>query len=147
MQEKSPITEIKKALENSTGPDRGIDRDIAEHIVGTKYRSTQRGREWFDDSHGGVETWSRHPTPYTASIDAAIALMEKILPGAEIEISNLYGVARVTLHDVDNSFHGSDPCNRINTAFLVALLNALEAKAGAVETAHLNGITRGERYA
>lgn len=123
------ITAIKKALEKATGPDRRIDRDIAEHIVGTKYRSTQRGREWFDDSHGGVETWSRHPIPYTASIDAAIALMEKILPGSEIEMTNLYGVARVTIHDVENSFHGSDPCNRINTALLIALFSALEARA------------------
>lgn len=121
------ISRLKKA----TGPDRGIDRDIAEHIVGTKYRSTQRGREWLDDSHGGVETWSRHPTPYTASIDAAIALTEKVLPGAELEVTNLYGVARVTLHDVESSFHGSDPCNRINTALLIALFRALEAKAGA----------------
>lgn len=123
--------DLIERLEKVTGPDRGIDRDIAEHIVGTKYRSTQRGREWLEDSHGGVETWTRYPVPYTASIDAAIALIEKILPGSELEITNLYGVARVTLHDVENSFHGSDPCNRINTALLIALFRALEAKAGA----------------
>ncbi len=145
MSENSPITTIKKALESATGPDRAIDRDIAEHIVGTKYRSTSRGREWLDDSHGGLDTWSRHPTPYTGSIDAAIGLIEKLLPDAELEISNLYGVARVTLHDVENSFHGSDPRNRINTALLIALFSALEANAAA-EPAHLNASTGAEHH-
>ncbi len=65
----------------ATGPDRGIDRDIAERVAATKFRTGKRGREWFEDSHGGVETWTRHPTPYTASVDAALALVERMLPG------------------------------------------------------------------
>lgn len=73
----SDIAALLERVRAATGPDRAIDRDIEEHIVGTQFRSTKRGREWLTDSHGGVETWSRQATPFTASVDAALALVER----------------------------------------------------------------------
>lgn len=75
------LSQLLEKVRTATGPDRAIDRDIAEHIVGTRFRSTKRGREWLEDSHGGVETWVRQATPYTTSLDAIVALIERELPG------------------------------------------------------------------
>ena len=67
-------------VEAATGPDRELDADISA-AIGTPVRSRRtaggknKGREWFVDSHGGVETWSHHPVDYTASIDAALSLL------------------------------------------------------------------------
>ncbi len=64
----------------ATRADGSIDADLAI-AMGAQYRSRKgRGREWLEDSHGGVETWVRRPPAYTASLDAITALIERQLP-------------------------------------------------------------------
>lgn len=71
--------ELIAALEKLTGPSREMDARIAA-VAGIASRSRRdgrgksKGREWLMDSHGGVETWSHHPPPFTSSIDIALTL-------------------------------------------------------------------------
>jgi len=55
---------------------------------------------WRDAKHSNQENYFARkdgPPRYTASIDAAVALVEKKLPGAEYSISTLYHLAQVEL--------------------------------------------------
>lgn len=88
-------------LEKLTGPCREVDAEIALHF-GARHRSRRtgsgvnKGREWFVDSIGGVEGWSRHPPARTASIDAAVALSKAKVPGwrLRIEFGDNYSIAQ-----------------------------------------------------
>lgn len=120
--EMTKYTDIIARLSAATGSDSELDRAILAS-VGYTWRGLGMGYWHKDDSH----MFSGSPS-VTHSIDASIALVERMLPGAELEMTNLYGVARVTLHDVEYSFHGEDLCNRLQTALLIALFRALEAK-------------------
>jgi len=139
-------TEIIDRLGKATGPDRWLDAriDAALRIGTEKMRGT--GYEW---AWNNFPVWRHHLSAagmcgvlhdngdlgliwdsekFTASIDAAIALVERTLPWCEVDMTNLYGVARVTLHHEDSPFYGSDECNNFPIAILLALFQALEAQ-------------------
>jgi hypothetical protein len=122
----SDYSDIIERLGKATGRNRDIDVAIATTTT------PKSAGSWIDQDH----PWCNdHPedeeaAEYTASIDAAIALVERMLPGTELEMTNLYGMARVTLHNEQGPFYGSDECNRLQTALLIALFRALEAKEG-----------------
>lgn len=68
---------------------------------------------------------------FTASIDAALALVDRLLPGAEYELTTMYGVARVSL-PLNGSFgpsYGNDETGNVPLAILRALVAALLAQA------------------
>lgn len=73
------MTDIIERLEAVTCDVDTLDEAIAT-FIGLKHRSRRdsrgrsKGREWFLDSHSGIETWGRCP-PYTTSIDAALTLV------------------------------------------------------------------------
>ncbi len=54
--------ELIAVLEKATGPSREVDAQIAI-AVGIRYRTRKtgggvsKGREWFEDGHGGVRRW------------------------------------------------------------------------------------------
>lgn len=110
------IAELIKKLEALTGPDRGADEAILEAAGGKK----RLGDWWIGHSFIG-----RHPDRYTASIDAAVALAERALPGVELELTNLYNVARATLHHETGPFYGSSAINSLPIAICLAVLRAL----------------------
>lgn len=122
-------------LEKLTGPDREVDAEIALHF-GARHRSRRtgsgvnKGREWFVDSIGGVEEWSRHPPASTASIDAAVALVEKMLPGWGWDLvkpkKGAPGKCRSAVFNGEHLFTGSAYSPEV--ALLLALLRALEAE-------------------
>jgi hypothetical protein len=67
------ITRLEAAAEGS----RELDAEIAarEGIQSRPRRDSRgrsKGREWLEDSHGGVSAWRREPPPYTQSLDAKI---------------------------------------------------------------------------
>lgn len=66
----------------------------------------------------------------TASIDDALAVTMKVFPGTEIEVTNLYGVARAAcnLNADPGPSYGEHECGSIPIAILVALLSAVEAR-------------------
>lgn len=124
----SKYTEIIERMEKATCPDRGLDNAIGR-LLGAPFKTKniyRRGH--YIAGKPVLLRVSEEYQPFTASIDAAIALVERMLPGAELEMTNLYGVARVTLYDVECSYHGEDHCNRLQTALLIALFRALEVR-------------------
>lgn len=127
--------DIITRLEAASGPDRELDADIwlnttegATRVSTPVRSSTDAWPPYIIDETRDASGRLIIVPSYTASLDASIALVERKLPGAELEMTNLYGVARVTLFDVDNSFHGEDHCNRLQTALLIALFKALQAQ-------------------
>jgi hypothetical protein len=68
--------------------------------------------------------------PYTASLDAAVALAERVLPNANRTIRKRYRTTegRIDGHKFDAHVTGGDVCESFNeaTALVLALLRALE---------------------
>lgn len=69
-----------------------------------------------------------NPPRLTQSLDAALALAERVLPGQEYEITTVYNVARVALnmnHGCDGGpFYGSNDCCNVPLAICAAILRA-----------------------
>lgn len=61
---------LLERVKAATGPDRELDRAIGEHFGECDYSGPAH--------HRPLSDWAR---PYTASIDAALALVERCLPG------------------------------------------------------------------
>ena len=74
-----------------------------------------------------VSDWWKVPA-YTVSIDAAMSLARHVLPGCEHEFTDLYGVARSTLHHEDGQFYGTSEINSLPIAICLATLRALQQK-------------------
>lgn len=107
--------EILERLQSLQGPDTDVDADIWCEI--------------FAPDAVAIDPGVRFP-PYTASLDAAIALVEKMLPGAKWTVSKV-GFAQITLDKKTriSSDDGQD-INYANPAIalLIALFRALPAK-------------------
>ena len=74
------MTDLIDRLEEATEGSRDLDEQIAlasgiRHRSRRDGRGRSKGREWFVDSHGGVETWANHAPYYTTSLDAALTLV------------------------------------------------------------------------
>jgi hypothetical protein len=84
-QEQLGLGELLARVKTATGADRAIDRAIAKHFkIEWDY-----GADWptiIDDD--GEKTSEPTAYPYTASIDAALALTERMLPGWKWGVSS-----------------------------------------------------------
>jgi hypothetical protein len=89
-----------------TEPNRDLDGDLywalerqrAEHTYWTGALGMPRALPAnFRPTGLGAASVRVMSPAYTASLDAALGLVERVLPGAEVEITNLYGVAMATL--------------------------------------------------
>lgn len=137
------LPELLSRVEAATGPDREIDalicvalRDVpdARHYkLGARPNSSAH-TDWRVDlvlDTGVVR--SRTPAPYTASIDAALALMERALPGWGVEVLTSgregWGAAQVWYGERRFSEGNGEPCyaRTATLAILAAILTAMEA--------------------
>lgn len=125
------LEELIAALEAATGPSRELDCAIAVAVAGyyeipPKWEGgpigygyvEDDGKRYVEPGHGGDQLVRR----YTASIDAAISLIGE----DEFEMTNLYGVARVTVHNQGDfgPSYGSSECNSLPIAICIAALRA-----------------------
>lgn len=124
-------------VEAATGPDQELDGDLAVALEGWTLRKFEGDKRpyWRDAKHSNQENYFARkdgPPRYTASIDAAVALVEKKLPGAEYSISTLYHLAQVELPL--NAHEGPQAARRedmhVPLTMIAALLRALIAAAG-----------------
>ncbi|MFJ6322315.1 MULTISPECIES: hypothetical protein [unclassified Rhizobium] len=84
------IEELIAALEKAEGPDRDLDADILEAIGECAHRETEYYCiEDGNDVDSGFtckrchkDTYGERVAAFTASIDAAVALVERVLPDA-----------------------------------------------------------------
>jgi hypothetical protein len=87
------IEEVIAALENSTGPDHDLDADILEATGGCAHRETEYyciedGNDYdsgFTCKRCHKDTYGERVPAFTASIDATLGLLERVLPGWRIE--------------------------------------------------------------
>lgn len=126
-------------LEALDGPNREVDAEIlgsldGEHNLITRYYDAVIG--WDTINGLGVRTYG-HPAPLTASLDAAVALVERVLPDHAREMSVWPGSCHVTILMTDeNGFHNSsmgrfEALHEIEAiTLLIATLKALEARDG-----------------
>ena len=102
--------ELLARLRAATGPSRNLDAEIEAclRVPSAKAAKERWVREWAGEWRAeGARVRLMHsngtpgahwaPDLRTGSIDAALALVEKTLPGAEYDITTLYGVAHVNL--------------------------------------------------
>lgn len=124
--------DLIERLEKGEGADRELDGNLYVEFFIPKERI---GRL---DQDGGVVGWWPKNAPYvsaidvpryTASLDAAISLVERMRPGAEYEITNLYAVACATLplNSEDEWHTGRHKGGSLPRALLIALLKSLQA--------------------
>jgi hypothetical protein len=83
--DKLGMGELLARVKAATGPDRELDLDIAAALFtdGEDTAWWQRRKERFLSSHMLVDA----APPYTASIDAALALTERMLPGRSYHVA------------------------------------------------------------
>lgn len=139
------MTDLAGLLERvkaATGPTRELDGDLFLDLGVYPIESQSR---WESPPSAPIREWaSRQALPYTASIDAALALVEKMLPGAVWHVMTDYGdLNRAKIGQEGNpraSIYRSDDRQLFSQAdaitpalaILAVLLTALIAR----ETAH-----------
>lgn len=127
----SGLEELLERVKAATGPDRELDGDIAE-ALGINPKGSFRMRSSPDKAAFGIGAYSSwKPDPLTASIDAALALVERVLPGWTYNFGNVgeddCGWACLTQPEGDcTDFGASAPT--IPLAILAALLQALTSE-------------------
>jgi hypothetical protein len=138
-------TELIAKLENGSGEDQELEALILcklaaptdAYVEQSKfngrwciYHGADRGgqpRLWED------RRWSdHHRLNITSSLDAALSLVERMLPGAQFNLTNLYGVAaaELPLNGGDDTpwETGRHKGGDLPRAILVALLRSLETR-------------------
>lgn len=82
---------LLERVEAATGADREIDKELAQHLLGAFIRLSTTGEGWryqmLLPDHQGVSFESLPDVPaYTSSLDAALSLVERVLPGWGVEV-------------------------------------------------------------
>ena len=135
--------DIIASLEAATGPDREIDAEICVALgyvchagtgVVTNIRAADDGEapdpEDLYYAVDGVDDCIERTPCLTGSLDAVIALVERMLPGAEFELTTIYNIAQATLPlNGPDYFHGRSETGSLPIAMLIAMFRALEAEA------------------
>jgi hypothetical protein len=121
--------ELIERLEGLSGPDREVDEALALTYDGFKavYEVGMAGNWWHRFTQGGL---TAAVPAYTASIDAAVALVEKALPGGDWSVSRT-GKAHGGFIYLEQQYDGISRASA-SVALCIALLRALE-KEGAEE--------------
>jgi hypothetical protein len=88
------LAELREEVEKATGPDRELDALIVVELEGwtfQKFKGDSRPY-WRTPKNSNQESWfmreNNGPPLYTASIEAAIALIEKMLTGENWQITS-----------------------------------------------------------
>ncbi len=143
----SDLKELLELVENATGPDREIDADLFVALINPEWVTSKKDpgfaaadkRSFWPEGKARYITRDCKPAPqYTASIDAAVALVERMLPGWSIEmVRTRYCTVEMWKADEQGFFNsGRDPIVRrtegytLPLAILAALLKALIAQEG-----------------
>jgi hypothetical protein len=116
-------------IEGGEGEDRALDAEIALHIGGCV-----RYRNWYDDDAKTQHAWhckwqndsEWEPLPhFTTSLDAAVALVERVRPGCVLDVEGHAGSAHWSAIIGDHGAIGLTPAR----ALIAALIQAEIAKA------------------
>ncbi len=98
------LTELLARVESASGPDRELDALLWCLAEGAEYERPSTQRETFLYRIGDIYHRCNDYPAYTASLDDALALVERVLPGWDIQLTLL-----ATLGPQDNR----TPRNRV----------------------------------
>jgi len=136
----SQLEELLERIRAAKGADREIDGDIAaafEIAPSHLPRVTDVGRSWLWADFVPPDDWETWEAPaFTASIDAALALVERVLPGWRLTLRQMSSQWRATMMDAGCSpgmtlmlgFSTAEFAPTAPLAILAALLSALIAQ-------------------
>lgn len=117
------LADLLRRVEEARGPDRDLDAEI--EVI---FDDPQRGRKLYPDKFGDVRVDEDGPwfasDEYTKSIDAAIALAERVLPGCSIRMGTDEGPCWACVNGLEEQY-GEAP-----TLPLAIISAILKAKAG-----------------
>lgn len=135
------MTALLPRIEGGTGADEALDAEIVAHFnnaIVKRYPPTDdfgprdRWQFWSKDGTHFLGSEGKFPVPaYTSSLDDALALVERMLPGWgwTVYSATPHTKARAVLVQPEYrqqvGEHGSDPCR----AVLAALLRALQEQS------------------
>ena len=108
------ISSLLSRVRAASGPDRELDADIWQALCWKHH--------WREIAKG---------TPFTGSIDAAVALVERVLPGCSLTILRDWGGlnrCRIWTDDITPAPPYVGTASSLPLAILAALLSALEQK-------------------
>lgn len=135
------LTKLAEMLAKATGPDREIDAALAslagEAPVGWTLIRQDAPRTFKMDAGKWISPEGhriRTPKPYSSSIDAALALVERMLPDSGWSVTGGHMNAKCTLwpfSDKGDEFVGDAEATPI--AILAALVRALAANKNGVD--------------
>ena len=151
--DRAELEALLARVAGATGPDRDLDADLHEAFGGCAHRETEYyciedGNDTdsgFTCKRCGVDTYGRSGDvkPVTASIDAAVALLDRVLPGWDFHLwrdqddNNRY-VAEMTWPDgaltPDAGYFGCEGCAPTRARAIVA--GVLEAKIALLAQEH-----------
>ena len=124
----SKLKELIAELEKVGGPDRELDGKIHNLIHGTEYvRSSASVTGYFTSA---TDNGCPHVERYTASLDAAVDLVNRVLPGAKWEVTTTGfkpGCTIIMLGKVAGGAYAGTPTLAIIVAVLRAKLAQEEA--------------------
>lgn len=123
------LQSLRERVEKADGPDRELDALITEAFEDER----SLGRIYLESRRKGEYAPRGFLISYTASIDSAVALIERKFPGCEFEMTNIYGIARVSLplNFSDTPYATATRLDgNLALALIAALLSALETRNG-----------------
>lgn len=86
----SKLTELLDRVRDAAGPDRELDADVFD-IWGDGHLIWDLGEPLYLKRPAGAVRQTRYDVPrYTASIDAALALTERVLPGWHVTMATFH---------------------------------------------------------
>lgn len=123
----SDLAELLERVKDATGPDRWLSRDIWQYLDTPEWkRAYLLAQEPCGCPHDqAVEYAARHLADVTASIDAAIALVERCLPGCWQRIID-EAMAEVVGRAIETD--SAPKISELPLAILSALIQALGEK-------------------
>lgn len=126
------LDEIAKRLEKAQGPDREIDADLCVALLGfQRAELSGRGLAVCEPKEGGW-IWPIEKWPLTASLDAAIALVERVRPDRCIQTTKYVwdGRSHWAAKIFPSTRKGRDHAGQGTTAALAALLALIRSIEG-----------------
>ena len=109
----------------ATGPDREIDARVACLVQGRTFLEWSGHYYTCKEVAGSCGGDEAIVPPYTSSLDAVVALVERQMPGAEWSLSTLYGHAWAKLPLNGDTEDVCRPDGNVALALLAAFLKAL----------------------
>jgi len=131
----TPLTDLLRRAEGASGPDRELDADILAALLDASrergYRNANAMRSKGCADLPARDYWRRHGPLVTSSVDAALALVERVLPPAWVRLDSWYDdskkVAAILPKPTPNEVAGGIGTT-LPLAVLAALLKALIAR-------------------